>query len=92
MCLWQFYRDNFFSLSMLLILLFFVIYLFIYLFTLQMLLPAPFLSILQLYHMLYLIPTLCLQENVPTSHDPPNQTSKLPGASSLLIVRYVFSD
>ena len=49
---------------MLLILLFFVIYLFIYLFTLQMLLPAPFLSTLQLYHMLYLIPTLCLQENV----------------------------
>ena len=57
-----------------------------------MLFPAPFLSTLQPYHILYLIPTLCLQENVPTSHDPPNQTSKLPGASSLLSVRYVFSD
>jgi hypothetical protein len=37
-------------------------------------------------------PTPCLHENIPTPHPPPNQTSKLPGAYSLLRVRCIFSD
>jgi hypothetical protein len=63
--------------------------LFIY-FKLQILFPSW--STLRLFHTPYLLPPPCLHEGVPISHLPLQQTSKLPGASSLLRVWCIISN
>jgi len=74
-------------------LIFFIIYSwFFFLFTFKIL--FPFRSTLRLFHIPYLLPLTPTPPLSPQGcpHPLPHQTSKLPRASSLLRVRFIFSD
>jgi hypothetical protein len=69
-----------------------LLFLFIYLFILPFRFYYPSRLTLQLFHIPYLLPIPLSPRESPYPPPPPNQTSPLPGVSSLSRVRCIFSD